>query len=416
MPHQLFEAVLSKAYTRERNARKKMSEPRFVRELISTATIRGLNRAAAAAYDPSLGQIKFRGGYLHAKPYARWNATWTGNGSVAAGSKSCSRELADALFVLYETAPHPVTRRHRVVRRSACMLMFKRDHTTWPHAPAFVPGADPLPGGRGSSDKEQFYLYNKWPPFRLEEGAATAPTFSHPFNLGGPVLHDIGKYALVWDGKKSERWEAWNPPALAFPTSWLYAPPLPNHPIHPGMLSADSGSLGYLLERCIEGGPAHGRDFKRVAWPASLAPRQYYGWDELMAFLLGYSSWPKKTGANWKGHLADGYYYGKNNSRDIYPAIAEFMGYTGPQLERSIVRLGNMGQYWRDSTPRTEALLRAIVKRRHGPILPKRGEGIRFMQRGRHGRDHGGGSGLPVLVAAVNHFASLEEKHAESRG
>lgn len=344
---------------------------------------------------------------LHAKPYARFNATWSAGSTWAAGSKDCSRELADALFVLYETAPIPGQRRHQVVRRSACMLVFKRDHTAWPSTPTFEPGAHPLPMKRGSSDKEQFYLYNKWPNFRLEEGPMKAPMFSHHFDLTGTVPHDIGKYALVWDGKLKERWAIWRAPTLPSPTSWIYARPESNFSIYTGMLSDDSGSLGYLLERFIEGVVGHGRDFMppSATRGGTAAPM---GWDELMAFLLGYPLMGP-FGREHKGHLSSGHYYGKKNSRDINPAKNQFISFTGDALEYDAMRLGTLHQirHELDASPGVEAhnWPNQVLQRSGRPQLDK---GVLFTRRARYGRDAGSNDRLPILVATINHLTPLD--------
>lgn len=320
-PSRFFDKALNSAYERHHNSgsHTQQNEPGFVRELISSTTINHLNLASARVYDDSSNMVFFRGGYLHARPYASFMA------QAPNGSKICRRELADALVVVYETAPLNPGSAPQVVRRTACMLMFKRDNSVPASTPSYRPKSDPLPQAdpkkkyTGDSDKEQFYLFNQWPDFSLEVGRVNNPVQLGTFK--SMVLHDIGKFGLVWDGLPMSKWKIDNKPK-----AWLFADPVPAQTIAAHGNKADGGSLGFLLEQMIDSKPGGGRNFL-IATPQTVQG----DWNDLMSMLLGYPL--ASTAAIWDpGYLQkQGNYYGAN--RNINPSVMQLMPAVGPALD-----------------------------------------------------------------------------------
>lgn len=420
-PAAWFDQVIDKIYKKSRGGGKKLSEPRYVRELISDKTIRKLNQIARRIYDPTQNAVLFRGGYLHARPYAKFTASWLGGGPVAAGSKTCRRELADALLVVYETSPVPGKTSHVVVRRTACMLMFKKENKAAPHTPNFKPGKDAITGTRGSSDKEQFYLFNKWPQFKLEDGTKRTTPLGE-FDISGTQPHSVGKYALVWDGALPSKWHFASTAVTPRTTHWLYSDPLPGQPIAPSSSSPSTGSLGCLLHDMIDGIPQTGRGFTPTTAPAT---SPVGNWDDLMSLLLGYP--PTAGSKSLPGHLAKGTYYG--DSRDANPARMHLMTFTGPDLENIATDTGSfiqdvyqsrasMGEH--NSAFFGEFLL--DIAKNHFSYA-QAGNALQNLRRRKAGgRKRRGRTtvqiekrGLPILIASVSSFSPQDPPPEERR-
>lgn len=260
-----FNRIFSQAHTACR-ADRLQHEPHFVRHLISNPTISALNNACKSLYDSGRNTVRFRGAFLHHSPFASFNA---------GGKVFCRRELADAMFVVYETAPG-VDGIHTIVRRSACMLMFKKSASPIPSTFNFNPDAGIPPVG---SDQEQFYLFNRWPSFELQTGRRKAPNKLGTFDIAssiaakGATLHDVGKYAVVWHSSAGT-----TSPWLAGSNQvhWLAGEPTPGFAMRPS-----DTSLGKLLNDFIDGAQNAGRDFSPRAPSAG-------DWNGLMGTLLGY--------------------------------------------------------------------------------------------------------------------------------
>lgn len=323
IPSRFFDKALNSAYERHYKFGpvKQQNEPGFVRELISTATINHLNLASARVYDHSSNMVYFRGGYLHARPYASFKA------QAPNGPKQCRRELADALIVVYVTAPLVPGAPPQVIRRTACMVMFKRESIIPPRTPSYKPKVDPLPLAdankkfTGDGDKEQFYLFNEWPDFSLEVGHLKNPVKLGTFQFA--TSHDIGKFGLVWDGMPGSKWKIDRKPK-----AWLFADPMPSKTIGLQGNEPTSGSLGFLLEEMIDSNAGSGRNFSITT------PQTRQGnWDDLMSMLLGYPATSPSGTATWDpGFLQQqGNYYGAG--RNINPARVQLMPALGPALD-----------------------------------------------------------------------------------
>lgn len=314
-------------------------EPEYVEDLISTSTIAALNRAARHTYDWSYNEVYFRGGFLHAYPMARFQAQQP-PGSIPR-VLFCTRELADALFVVYETAPN-ASGVHAVIRRHACLLMFKKKGARKPRTPRFNPGITAIPK-QGSSEKEQFYLFNSWPDFEIVSRKKHRPALGK-FNLRNhngvalstAALHDVGKYALVYDGNSGN---AWQMDASTHPTRqacWLATNPVPNTQLIKPAGTASDSSLGHLLEHMVDNVAGAGRGFNPLAPPS---PPGTVGWNELMGLLLGYhvttgGATPSPS-ALLKGTSSPG------RARDINPSAMQFMPAFGTVFEEYALARAN---------------------------------------------------------------------------
>jgi hypothetical protein len=282
-------------------------EPHFVRELISDATIDHLNTTSATVYGTSGDQVIFRGGFLHHDPVARY---WVPDNLDP--QRHATRELADALVVLYETRPGP--KGHQVSRRAAFMLMFKTSKAKSPGTPRASTAISK------TSDAEQFYLYKQWPTFTLAANGSNR--FFGRFDLQPVSGWCVGKYAVVWKDamRRRSKWDYPDSATTTMPVSWLY-----KDPNHHQRMNASNDSFGHLLTRFVAGGQNVGRDF-------APAPPDWFGtngWDQLMGQLLGYER-PlpllPMTGIleneSWGGAI-----------RDANPASMFFMRYSGRELE-----------------------------------------------------------------------------------
>lgn len=158
--------ILDSAWKRVASGGGILDEPHFVRELISPNTIDSLNKAALGFYPLSKKRVIFNGGFIHGLPLA----TFSSKSLYESNVKKCTRELADVVIVLNETAPG-TNGLHNIIRRSACLIMFKKRGGKKPSTLRFSPG-NKLPDG---TDNEQFYLYNEWPPFSLQFSHQSAP-------------------------------------------------------------------------------------------------------------------------------------------------------------------------------------------------------------------------------------------------
>ncbi len=250
-----FNAVLDAAYCRAKLPGNILDEPHFVRELITDETIIGLNTAASNTYDENINSVRFAGGFLHWRPYAKFTATNAG------GAKICTRELADAMVVLNETQPNG-SGIHGVVRRTACLLMFKTKDANNPKCPKYDASGSSLPGG---SDKEQFHLFSAWPSFELLDGSGSSiGNFSIQQPVGSPNLHSHGKFGALWapTSKKTCGWAS----------RWRYADPIPSAPI--------VSSMGLLLSNMVNADPNDGREYDSNGVSS---------WDKLIVALHGFA-------------------------------------------------------------------------------------------------------------------------------
>lgn len=356
-----FNAALDAAYDRRNNGAGNRSEPYFVRELISEQTIRALNTVSVQSYDSAYNVIKFRAGFLHGCPYARFTAE-----DAAGATVDCRRELADALLVLYMTAPDGHGAMH-VVRRAACMLMFKVSNVSAPLTPAFAPKGAILPAG---TDEEQFYLFNEWPTFELQSGSKLYPKRRGLFSLPNPKTFDMGKFAVLWDHASGG--STWVNGGL--PTNWLFENPLPS-----AAINAADHSLGNLLDQFIAGKSDVGRTFD----PAHIIGGGT-GWNELMGTLLGYApAVPAISGAALPA--VPSYLQGRSwdkQRRDVNPARLGFLAYSNAAgaLERHAFFDAFDGR-WPVSSQIPSAFKPPFVVRRPQRVDPQ--------------------DGLPMLVATI---------------
>lgn len=402
-PYERFNIVLNNAHRRYfAKATAKHAEPRFVRALIADRTIRSLNSAASGVYHPGYGMVYFRGGYLHHNPYAKFTALWPGN------QQHCRRELADALLVVYETAPSVHGSAHSITRRRACLLMFKPEQVAAVSTPAFVPGTTALPPG-GHSTHEQFYLFNQWPAFDLETGRKTASPPVGNYKVSGPGQHDIGKYAVVWGDSKASPWKSESVPARE--TRWLYANPVPGCLIAPSAQPPQSGSLGYMLQEMIAGSTGYGRSFDPE--PPKPVGLHANGWDELLGNLLGSPSMAAIPPVFVPGRLAAGSYY--NESREVNPAGMQFLAHGFGALDDGFIGFASEYQHWAarvgrlgelNDTARETARLNLSYYLHHHPWLDSSDwpDGNDRLPGGPSDGDMEDGDRLPVLIAVVHRW------------
>lgn len=397
IPNRFFDKALNSAY--ERHYRFGLSnqknEPGFVRELISTATINHLNLASARVYDDSANMVYFRGGYLHARPYASFQA------QAPNGPKQCRRELADALIVVYVTAPLVPGAPPQVIRRTACLVMFKRDTAIPPRTPLYEPKVDPLPPAdpnkkfTGDGDKEQFYFFAEWPKFSLEVGQLKNPVPLGTFQIA--TVHDIGKFGLVWGEKPGSKWNIDRKPK-----AWLFANPIPSKTIGLNGNEPTSGSLGFLLEEMIDANAGAGRDFS-IKTPQT----QKGDWDDLMSRLLGYpTASPNGTGMWDPGFLQQqGNYYGAG--RNINPAMMQFMPAVGPALDDiSLESAAFFDKSCAALTPRDAMRWHELIGPKIEHYLPALDDGTKIPFTSEP-PDDGEAEYLPVLIATVHKHAQF---------
>ncbi|MFD2642989.1 hypothetical protein [Pseudomonas japonica] len=379
-----FDRAFSTAHLRARSGPAPYPEPDLVQHLISRETLRTLNRQCSSLYDRSQNIVRFRGVFLHSSPMA----------SYMAGSQSCCRELADAMFVVYVSEPD-ANGMHVIVRRSAFLLMFKKTGSRRPRAFRYDPGGGIDPQG---TDQQQFYLYNQWPRFELRLAHNGALAGVYDINTGG-VPHDIGKYALVWDPRAGRaRWSIGTQDV-----HWLAGQPVPRFPMDPS-----TTSLGRQLEALIDGAPGTvGRDF-------SPRPAAAGDWDGLMGTLLGYPSAP---GIPAGGSLLDHSKW-KGVPRHVNPAALGLMSFGSSlgmeRLEHLSLVQATLRQELRDGY--------------HSPYLPGalRRSSRALNRLAEHLSAQGsapcaGARRFPVLIASVTRFNSAErrpvaEKRADQPG
>lgn len=346
-----FDNALDAAHVRVVN-NGQLDEPYFVRELITDTTIRALNTAAANSYDENFNIVRFRGGFLHGRPWAVFDA------EDNAGNKKtgCRRELADALLVFHLTEQDG-TGAHKIVRRAACLLMFKTSDHVPPNTPSYVPLGASLPSG---TDQEQFYLFNQWPPFDLTTSAKTKIKGKGNYALNSNGNFNIGKYALLWD--------AHSMPPL-WPQRWRYADPVASLQV--------IDSLGSLLAKLVDSHPTVGESFD----PAGASD-----WDHLLEDLLQYTET-----RFWKG------------SRSANPAELSFLS----QFETTIASIGTCMQHARLELPFPDRL---HLLRHHFPLSH-----YKSMHSGySHPTNETEEEGIPVIFASASSFKSPERGEAPS--
>lgn len=294
-PAAQFDNALDAAHARA-SIRRQLDEPYIVRELITDTTIRALNTAAANSYDENFNIVRFRGGFLHGRPLAEFDATDNaGNQKL-----NCSRELADALLVFHLTEQDG-TGAHKVVRRAACLLMFKTSNRVSPMTPSYDPLGASLPDG---TNQEQFYLFNQWPPFDLSPSNKAKISGNRKYALNGNSNFKIGKYALLWDANST-------------PSQWLncwrYCDPIPSVQV--------IDSLGSLLAKLVDSHSTVGKSFD----PAGVSD-----WDQLLVDLLQHTETK-----SWKG------------IRNANPAGLSFLS----QFETTVANIGTCMQHARLDVP-----------------------------------------------------------------
>lgn len=289
-----FNSVLNAAYTRARQSGNIPDEPHFVRNLISNTTIGDLNGAASNIYDSNFNTIRFAAGFIHGTPLAKFIVQ---NGSRV---KNCSRELADAVVVLNRTEPD-ASGIHRIVTRSACLLMFKTKDAVNPECPRYDCAGAQLPNG---SDQEQFHLFGAWPQFDLDDGAGRPlGSFLIQQPSGSTHPHSHGKFAVLWSPttKKQNAWQ----------DKWRYADPVRSRKV--------KDSLGQLIGNMVNGDPRDGRDY---------ALNGSGDWDKLIATLNGFT-----ISHSWGGSF-----------RSPSPAGLSFL-----QVQNIVdINLGTIAQHARD--------------------------------------------------------------------
>lgn len=210
------------------------------------------------------------------------------------------------------------------------MLMFKPDDTPSPATPAYVPGKGILPlYPNDDGDKEQFYLFNRWPTFRLENNSKANPVLG-TFDLGSNSL-DIGRFALLWQHNAgATKWGTG-----AQPLHWLCANAVPSI-----SMSGPMHTLGYLLEQCLDAQPGFGRAFNPKPPPANV--HSTGDWDQLMAYLLGY------YGAGKPPQYVEGYletHQGKGAWRDAAATNTQQLAFLGARFESALRFAGMDYQY-----------------------------------------------------------------------
>lgn len=346
-----FNDVLDGAYNRAKASGKVKDEPNFVRELISKKTIIELNTAAANSYDENVNSVRFSGGFIHGHPQAKFDAV---NGPT---TTPCLRELADALVILNETAPNNMGI-HEVIRRSACLLMFKTKSAANPRSLRY--DASKLPPPKGT-DQQQFHLFNAWPKFDLNcDGKVTGPySISQPTTAAD--RHNHGKFGVLWSPttKKICTWGH----------KWRYSDPLPALPV--------SDSLGLLLTRMADSDSRSGREYELGG---------FTDWDKLIVDLQTY---------------ADTHNWGGGVSRSANPSNLSFM------QARDIVdtSLGTISQHIR-----TAFMQSWQVPGRHSIIhLRHHFDFWEFHARRNYHEERIPDGALPILNITVSSFRPLEQ-------
>ncbi|MGO4390219.1 hypothetical protein AB4Z46_02590 [Variovorax sp. M-6] len=388
-----FNEIFSAAHARCQRGGGLQYEPHFVRSLISGPTVAALNNACPSLYDGARNKVSFRAAFLHQSPFASFTAS---------GAALCRRELADAMFVAYVTEPDAAGV-HTVVRRSACLLMFKTSDELNPRAFAFDPAAGPPPSG---TDEQQFYLFNRWPSFELQTGSKLAPKVHGNFDIAvqgvapPTTSHDVGKFAVVWQSPASfpSTWLV-----DANPVHWLAGEPIPNF-----LMKPQDASLGTLLDEFIGGDADIGRDF----YPQPPAVRN---WNALMGTLLGYPlPGPAALGSplpSVNGNLRNKSW--ASQLRDVNPNGLGFMtlnsGPVGMGLIESVdAAFATIAQHSRELTGSSAwpfatypgwGYFGRSVGNLQGHVLAEDDEGSPF----------------PVLIATVSRFQSEEQPRESSR-
>lgn len=338
-PAKKFDNVMDDSFDLSISCGRK-NEPYLVRDLISETTIMGLNNAAANSYDENLNVVRFRGGFLHSRPWAVFDA-YNDKGEV---NRRCRRELADAILVFHLTEPDG-TGAHKVVRRAACLLMFKKSGEVNPITPEFMPLGTSLPEG---TDQEQFYLFNQWPKFELEV-SGIKKVGKGAYNLTNSNFN-IGKFSLLWDvDSKCKSWAH----------RWRYSDPTPSTPV--------VKSLGSLLASLVDSDPAVGQEFNANV---------ISDWDKLVKDLFEYAK-----DHNWLG------------CRDVNPSGINFLS----NFESTIENLATCSHYARsmfnplDEWDRYNYHLLNWLYRGKQNITTESQEG-----------------GIPIIFATANSFKSQE--------
>lgn len=238
-PHSNPAGAFQTALETIRNRISARGEVPQVRNLISDDAISELNLAAAAQYDPMVCTVQFYGGMIHRYP----TATFTIEDGESGKLRTTSRELADMLIVTVFTSPAS-DGVATLKRTRACLVQAKlSDAVNGPKVLNLNTQTQDTPE---ATDPEQFYLLNRWPPFKLE-----SETPNITYNLLPLDTKDkpMAKYCFLWKNA--------TPHPVLWPSSWQCGDPLPgnaaNHP------------LGKVLADFIDSVSYIGRDFTSAA-------------------------------------------------------------------------------------------------------------------------------------------------------
>lgn len=382
-----FNQIFNDAHLACRMTGGRQHEPHFVRHLISAQTIHALNNATADLYEARRNTVSFRGAFLHNSPYASFDA---------GGAQRCRRELADAMFVVYVTAPDS-DGIHTIVRRAACMLMFKKSSNRTPSTFNFDPHAGVPPVG---TDQEQFYLFNMWPSFELQTGRRKTPKKHGTFNIASPAspngaaIHDVGKFAVVWHSTAgtTSKWSVGGSQI-----HWLAGEPTPRVVMPPSHTS-----LGKLLDDFIDGAQNAGRDFN----PSTQTTGD---WNNLMGTLLGYPVAgpvkPHTVRPNVHSILKDATW--GNQFREVNPAAVGLMvsgGSTGMSFFESVdIVRSTFAQHSRDSVS-SGALERSYFAKNYPYLLHRMTKLPYFINPNGPTNGEEDATPFPILIATVTSF------------
>ena len=255
-PARAFDVVFDNAYSESEN-KGKTKEPDYVRELVSEKTIRELNTAAASIYDENINIVRFMGGFIHGRPWAKFDAT-----AIGMPPSECRRELADALVVLVMTHQDGTGCQVTYGKR-ACLLQAKVSNSNPPTMINFAPKGALLPAG---TDEQQLYLYNQWPNFSLESKSGRAVAGKGLYSLmhaSSAIPAPYGKYTFLWTPGTTTTWGQ----------NWRYADPIPT--------ISSINSLGELFEKIVDCDSSSGADVS-LSTPVT-------DWDYLITDLLNYA-------------------------------------------------------------------------------------------------------------------------------
>lgn len=258
-PSLALNAVIDDAHSRIVAKGGTPTEPEFVHELISRRSVRYLNIEASKLYDPAKNSVKFFSGFIHNNPLVHFDADDKSGNKKA----DCSVEIGDMLLVKVLTQPNK-SGKHTVIARRALLIQAKKSKA---REPSLIRKLIGKKGFLDIKDREQLFLYNKWPEFTLKAGGTPLGTFDLSA-MGSAVGFPIGKYGAVVDPKAKSPFKSG--------ACWNALDPIPG--------AKGSKTLGKLLSDFIDDDPFSGKDYAPVV-PGKTPTK---GWDALIGELTKY--------------------------------------------------------------------------------------------------------------------------------